>query len=157
MACLVFKKGTGKHDHLEVVRAGVVKGRIECPKQGIIPHDMVHFAVESTLHRRGFVGRVLEGEAPTFQMEPEAESDGVERLVEVFQADGWSGWGAPSTDLLDLYQLTCAACGCEPLAVSEVDVEAVRACILDLTARWQAVPMGGFLTLGLEHGCDGPP
>ena len=149
---LVFTKGSGKHDRMDVLRNDVVAESVECPKQGIVPHDMVHFAVESTLQKRGFVQRVLGGESATFQMQPEAESDGVERLVEVFQADGWSGWNSAPVDMLDLYQVTCRARVCEPLAVSAGDIEAVRRRILELTAQWQAVPVGGTLAVQFELG-----
>lgn len=145
---LVFTKGAGKHDRMEVWRDGGVVGRIECPKQGIIPHDMIHFAVETVLHKRGFIGRVLAGEAASFRMEAESESDGVERLVEVFQADGWSGWHSAPADMLDLYRVTCEARQCPALKVDASDIEAVRARILELTAQWQALAVGG--TLGLE-------
>ena len=150
---LLFTKGSGKHDRMDVVRNGIAAESVECPKQGIIPHDMVHFAVESTLLKRGFVGRILDGEVGTFQMQSDAESDGVERLVEVFQADGWSGWNSAPADMLDLYQVTCKARVCEPLAIAAVDIEAVRHRILDLTAQWQAVPVGE--TLAAQFECDG--
>ena len=81
---LVFAKGPGKSDTMTVVRHGHADAVVECPKQGIIPHDMVHYAIESVLHARGFLGRVAAGEAADFRMAAEAESDGVERLVEVF-------------------------------------------------------------------------
>lgn len=106
---LIFTKGPGKHDTMQVIRNGTLGESIECPKQGIIPHDMVHYAVESTLHKRGFIRRVLDGDAGSFGMEAEAESDGVERLVEVFQADGWSGWNSAPADMLDLYIKSLAA------------------------------------------------
>ena len=144
---LIFTKGSGKHDRMDVMRDDGVSESIECPKQGIIPHDMVHFAVESTLHKRGFVGRVLDGEAATFQMQAEAESDGVERLVEVFQADGWSGWNTAPADMLDLYQVTCKARECEPLDVGPDDIAAVRKRILELTQQWQAVAVGASLAV----------
>jgi hypothetical protein len=144
---LVFTKGPGKHDRMDVMRDDVVSESIECPKQGIIPHDMVHYAVESVLHKRGFVGRVLDGEAATFQMQAEAESDGVERLVEVFQADGWSGWNTAPADMLDLYQVTCKARECEPLDVGPDDIAAVRKRILELTQQWQAVAVGASLAV----------
>ncbi len=152
MMQLVFVKGSGKHDRMEVIRDGVLAECIDCPKQGIIPHDMVHYAVESTLHKRGFVGRVLGGEAASFQMKAESVSDGVERLVEVFQADGWSGWNSAPTDMLDLYQVTCNARQCEPLAIQADDIEAVRKRILELTAQWQSVPVGQSLAFQVEHG-----
>ena len=144
---LIFTKGSGKHDQMDVMRNGVVAERIACPKQGIIPHDMVHFGVESTLHKRGFVDRILHGEAATFQMESEPESDGVERLVEVFQADAWSGWNSAPADMLDLYQVTCYARQCEPLELSLEDIDAVRQKLLALTAQWQLAAIGDSLAL----------
>ena len=153
---LIFTKGPGKHDTLEVIRNGMLVERIACPKQGIIPHDMVHCAVENTLHKRGFIRRVLDGEAASFGMEAESESDGVERLVEVFQADGWSGWSSASTDMLDLYQVTCRARQCEPLALQADDIEAVRGEILLLSARWRLVAVGKSLVLQFGHGSHAP-
>jgi len=87
---------------------------------------MVHFAVESTLHKRGFLGRVRDGEAASFQMGAESESDGVERLVEVFQGDAWSGGDSSPEDMLALYRVTCQARGCTALPVGPSDIVAVR-------------------------------
>lgn len=147
MKQLIFTKGTGKHDQMDVVLDGVSVETIACPKQGIIPHDMVHYGVESILHKRGFVNRILHGEAASFQMQADAESDGVERLVEVFQADGWSGWISQAADMLALYQVTCHARQCAPLALDENDIEAVRNKLLELSAQWQAVSIGDSLKL----------
>ncbi len=44
---LGFTKGSGKFDRLDIVAADGPRAPIDCPKQGIIPHDMVHFAVEA--------------------------------------------------------------------------------------------------------------
>jgi hypothetical protein len=144
---LIFTKGAGKHDRMEVVREDAPNQQVDCPKQGIIPHDMVHVAVESVLHKRGFVTRLAAGETLEYRMVAEAESDGVERLVEVFQADGWAGWNSAPADMLDLYRVTCRARQCEPLAVDVQDVEAVRERILALTARWQATGVGQSVAL----------
>lgn len=154
MVQIVFTKGAGKQDRMEVVRGGVPAEVIHLPKQGIIPHDMVHFAVESTLRKRGFLMRVAEGEEAAFRMQPEAESESVERLVEVFQADGWAGWATPVPDMLQLYRVSCDARRCEMLDVSPEDMEAIRQCILDLSARWQRIPVGDALTLELEDHHD---
>ena len=153
---LIFIKGSGKDDRMEVIRDGVLTENIDCPKQGIIPHDMVHYAVESTLHKRGFVFRVLDGEAASFQMKAESVSDGVESLVEVFQADGWSGWSSSATDMLALYQVTCDARQCEPLAILVEDVELVRKRILELTEQWHSVAVGKSLAFQFEHDQHSP-
>ena len=144
---LIFTKGSGKHDKMEVIRTGSLTETIDCPKQGIIPHDMVHYAVECVLHKKGFLGRVLDGEVASFQMSAESESDGVERLVEVFQADVWSGWSSSPSDMLELYQVTCNARQCAPLTVNSDDIEAVRVRILELTKQWQSIPIGKSLSL----------
>lgn len=59
---LVFTKGGGKSDQLTIHRAAGAADHIDCPKQGIIPHDMVHYAVENIVAERGFLGRVAAGE-----------------------------------------------------------------------------------------------
>ena len=148
---LIFTKGSGKFDRLEILRAQPPAETIECPKQGIIPHDMVHYAVEQLLQKRGFISRVFAGEAAAFQMQAEPESDGVERLVEVFQGDAWSGYQAAAEEMLELYQVTCTARACTPIPVQASDIEAVRAALLALTARWQQLAVGASLTLEFSH------
>lgn len=146
---IVFTKGPGKHDWMDVLPDHGAPQRVVCPKQGIIPHDMVHFAVESTLQARGFLGRVRDGEAAGFQMAAEAQSDGVERLVEVIQGDAWSGGSTPAAEMLAMYRVTCAARQCPTLALDEAAVDAVRACMAELAARWAQVGVGGTLALAL--------
>jgi hypothetical protein len=145
---LVFTKGAGKSDRMELVRTGQASECIECPKQRIIPHDMVHYAVEHTLHARGFLTRIQDGEPAGFPMQGEAQSDAVERLVEVFQGDEWSGGNSPASDLIEMYRVTCHARSCAMLDVNEKDILEVRAVIADLTNKWAAVPVGGLLELG---------
>lgn len=146
---LVFTKRAGKSDTLALTRHGRTE-RIDCPKQRIIPHDMVHYAVEKLLDARGFLGRVAGGEAAALTMAGSPESDGVERLVEVFQGDGWSGGTAPPEELIALYRVTCAARGCPPLDIDPAVVDAIRGRIRSLTSEWDALPIGGSLHLAME-------
>ena len=144
---LAFTRGAGRTDTLLVTRAGGDEERIDCPKQGIIPHDMVHYAVETLLATRGFLGRVAAGENAVFTMAAEAGSDGVERLVEVIQGDAWSGGDARPEEMIDLYRITCEARGCPPLPVDSAAIDAIRAEMRRLDAAWSATPVGGTLTL----------
>jgi len=146
---IIFTKGSGKVDLMEVMHPGISPQRVECPKQGIIPHDMVHYAVEHTLKVQGFLGRVKEGEAAGFGMKPEALSDSVERLVEVFQGDEWSGGNSNASDIMEMYLVTCDARECHPLPIDAASIEGVRAAIAELTRRWEAIPVGGSLKLAL--------
>jgi hypothetical protein len=143
-----FTKFNGKYDQMTVWRGDATE-IVQCPKQRIIPHDMIHFAVESTLRKRGFLGRVRDGEAASFQMDAESESDGVERLVEVFQGDAWSGGDSSPEDMLALYQVTCEARECPALPVSPSDIVAVCECIGALSGQWDALPVGESLVLEL--------
>jgi hypothetical protein len=143
-----FVKCSGKYDQMRMTRDGVIE-TIPCPKQRIIPHDMVHYAVESALRKRGFLSRVRDGELAAFHMAQEAESDGVERLVEVLQGDAWSGADALPQDMLELYQLTCSARDCPPLAVGPEDILSIRHAIQELDAKWRALAIGQSMTLTL--------
>lgn len=146
---LVFTKGSGKYDLMVVFRQSGEPERVNCPKQRIIPHDMIHYAVEHTLQTRGFLGRVKDGEEPGFQMNPEAHSDAVERLVEVFQGDEWSGGASCAEDMIDMYRVTCLARDCPVLPIDANAIDAVRLAITKLSERWQATPIGGTLLLEL--------
>jgi len=150
---LVFTKGADKFDRMDVLVDGVCTTTVQCPKQGIIPHDMLHLAVEATLQRRGFIARTLDGDASGFRMTSTAESDGVERLVEVLQADGWAGWTNEPAALLELYAITCEARRCAPLPIGEPEILAVRERIHQLTAAWQSVQIGESMQVPWEI-CD---
>jgi hypothetical protein len=146
---IIFTKGSGRVDLMEVVRRGKPPERVDCPKQRIIPHDMVHFAAERMLEVQGFLRRVKDGGSASFGMQPEALSDSVERLVEVFQGDAWSGGNSSAPEIIDMYRVTCDARECPALAVDAASIEGVRETISELTQRWDAVPIGGSLKLAL--------
>jgi len=120
---------------------------VQCPKQRIIPHDMVHYVVESTLQKRGFLSRVRDGETANFQMQAEADSDSVERLVEVIQGDAWSGGTSKPEDMLDLYLVTCNERKCTCLPITEADIESIRKCFADLSKQWESVAVGSTLII----------
>ena len=146
----VFEKlRQGKYDRLRIERGGTVE-EIACPKIGGIPHDMVHFAVESVMGREGFMRRVANGEALSFNMAPVVEADQMERLVEVMQADAISGF-PPAAEMIDMYRVTCDAREVEPYPVSEADIAALREEMDRLGKLWAAVPLGGTLALEFEH------
>lgn len=144
---LVFTKRSGKMDELVVARPDGSAERIDCPKQGMIPHEMVHYAVESTLAARGFLSK-LQSEGPR-AMTREDAAEAVERLVETFQAETWSG-RVPDEEFLGLYGLGCEARGHAALPVSAEALAAIRQAMDDLAARWDAVAIGESLTLAFE-------
>jgi hypothetical protein len=147
---LTFTKGNGKFDRLDIVTDAGPRPPIECPKQGIIPHDMVHFAVESEVATLGFLGGIAAGGDSGFVAGADnPHHRAVERLVETVQAEAWSGGPVPDDEFLALYRVTCEARGDMPLALDGASIAAIRKRIADLTVRWAAVPVGGTLVLNL--------
>jgi hypothetical protein len=145
---LTFTKRDGKHDDLLIERGDQSSETIRCPKQGIIPHDMVHYAVESTLAHRGFLSLVADGKAASFATAGAETEEAIERLVESFQAEMWGG-RVPAEDLLATYELACDARGHPSAPITIAEVESIRARLDDLTDRWAAVPLNGSLTVDL--------
>ncbi|HVJ52590.1 MAG TPA: hypothetical protein VM689_09025 [Aliidongia sp.] len=141
-----FTKRAGKVDELLVTREGGSVEHIVCPKQGMIPHDMVHFAVEKGLLRQGFLSKVGAGEATGFQMDGDDGAETVERLVETMQAEVWSG-PVPTDELIQLYESACRARNHPILPVSSRQIERIREEMADLARRWDAVPTNGSLVL----------
>ncbi len=146
---LVFTKGAGKHDDLLIERDDVPPRSIACPKQGIIPHDMVHYAVESVIAHRGFWTMVADGQDADFTMDGAGDSEeSVERLVETFQAEMWGG-RVPVADFLTTYEHACDARGHTAMPVSADDIAAIREQLGMLAVQWAGVPVGGALMLDL--------
>jgi hypothetical protein len=147
---LTFTKGAGKYDRLDIVTDAGPQPPIDCPKQGIIPHDMVHFAVESEVATLGFLGGIAAGGDSGFTAGADnPHHRAVERLVETVQAEAWSGGPVADAEFRALYHVTCEARGDTPLALDAATIAAIRSRIADLTARWAAVPVGGTLVLSL--------
>ena len=132
---LTFVKRAGKFDELTIVRDNKVAETIACPKQGIIPHDMVHYAVESVLAHRGFLSLLKAGKAAGFTTEGGDSEEAIERLVETFQAEMWGG-RVPATDLIATYRHACGARGHGVAEVSQGEIEAIRDRLDELTRAW---------------------
>lgn len=143
---LTFTKRAGKFDELCIRRGDAAPETIACPKQGILPHDMIHYAVESVLGHRGFLSLVQAGQAADFGTNGGDSEAAIERLVETFQAEMWGG-RVPADDLIATYAHACEARGHGVAAITRADVDAIRRTLESLTAQWAAVPTNGTLTL----------
>lgn len=143
---LTFTKRDGKYDELLIERVGLAPETISAPKQGIIPHDMVHYAVESALAHRGFLSLVADGQGAVFATKGGDAEEAIERLVENFQVEMWGG-RVTAEDLLESYEHACSTKGHAAAPVSVADVESIRARLDDLTEQWAEVPLNGSLSL----------
>lgn len=143
---LKFVKRSGKYDELTILRDEGASETIPCPKQGIIPHDIVHYAVESVLAHGGFLSLLKDGQAADFTAGGGDNETAVERLVEAFQAEMWGG-RVSAADLLATYRHACDARGHGSVPISGNDVEAIRVRLDELTARWAALAVNEGLSL----------
>jgi hypothetical protein len=147
-----------KQDRLRYVRANGSETISPMPRQGILPHDLVHFVVESTLPlRHGFLGLVAEGAEAAFVMQavhdkayPDVETEAVqaEAVVEALQSQLWNG-GFDRAMFDEGVRGACAARGKPAIDLAGVDPERdLFEKALALDARWKAV--GWFQNLSLE-------
>ena len=147
---LVFTKRNGKYDDLTIRRADGTAEQIQCPKQRIIPHDMVHYAVETVMLQKGFLNKVATGETAVGKMVSDATAESIERLVEAMQGEAWSGEVA-TDEVLTLYTIACDAWGHAASPVSAVQVDQIRQEIAALSKRWDATPVNGAMVLHLAE------
>ena len=146
-----------KYDVLRFVRNNGSATDALMPRQGILPHDLIHYVVESALPlRHGFLSQVALGADAGFAMQTlhdktnpalEMQAVQVEAIVEGLQTQLWAG----SFDL-DSFLLAantaCTARGTPPFDLSGIDVHAClyqRAHALHL--QWQETPHHCALSL----------
>lgn len=151
-----FTKQPGKHDWMECIRTNGTTTSCLMPKQGILPHDFVHYVVEDTLDlRRGFWGIVAIGvgfpnseppwDAAEFNLPDLTEALQAESLVECFQAEMWNGFQA-SENFAEILQITCLERNVpSPDTISQGQLEQVRLRIQDFSQQWQKLAIGETL------------
>ena len=90
-----------KYDRLRFIRANGTQAEIDMPRQGALPHDLVHYIVEDSLQLHGgFLSLVAAGAEPRFAMEAthdpqrrdiERSAFQAEAYVEALQTQLWAG------------------------------------------------------------------
>lgn len=149
-----------KYDLLRCIRRDGSETSVQMPRQGILPHDLVHYVVEDTLgYTNGFLGVVASGADIGFAMEQGhdlSRSDlasqliHAEAIVESLQAQLWSG-GFDG----DMFAAGVeGACKVRSHSVPELAADAGSGLFeraLALGQRWQQVPFYGALELEMAR------
>lgn len=159
---LVARKldATSKRDELTFVRADGSRSTIDLPRQGILPHDLVHFVVEDGLGLTdGFLALVAAGADARYAME--AVHDPAERtvadaairveaLVEALQSQLWSG----AFDAEAFAYGVESACASRGVETGERPTSERARGLFDrareLLAEWAVLPAGQSLTLSFN-------
>ncbi len=120
-------------------------------------HDLTHYAVEQTLGLRdGFFGLVAAGwpiEATTGKGSRGPLPPGavfVEQLVGLLDRERASASHWPADDFNQALAESSAPAHVPPFRLSERDLARVRAQVLELHARWRALPARGVLELTFD-------
>ena len=150
-----------KFDGLEMQRHDGSRCRLLMPRQGILPHDLLHVLVEALPDlRHGFLDQVALGAEPAFTMQQvhtrpadrSAAAAGawqVEAVVEALQTQLWAG-AFDAEAFAEGVRLACEARGIPlPSADAHRYGAGLHAQALALLGDWQALPSGG--TLHLRH------
>jgi len=151
MRMIATKAGpSDKHDRLRCVRDDGSETAVSMPRQGTLPHDLVHAVVESALgFSDGFIGLVAKGADIAFlsksfheHIDPARHAQGVqaESAVESLQGQLWSGRFDEEAFRYGLE----TACAMRGVAVPELAGCDLRGAMFErvqaLHAEWQAIP-----------------
>jgi hypothetical protein len=155
-----------REDSIEAVRADGSSVRTSFPHKGPIPHDAVHFYVESSLGiADAFWGMVAAGRHPE-EVAAIAKEGGhasakravvpeasilrlvqAERAVECFEADLWSGGASSPQTIRETIEAGCAHSLVPPIDVSDQAIASIRFYLADLMQHWRSAPLGERLVL----------
>jgi hypothetical protein len=153
-------------DRIDAIRADGSNVSTTFPHKGPIPHDAVHFYVESELGLgRAFWGMVASGQHPE-QVQEIAKAGGhasasrgrvpdseivemvqAERAVECFEADLWGGSASDPDTFREAVSAGCAQSLVPAIELSDDAIASVRGKLLDLLSRWSALPQGQSIAL----------
>jgi hypothetical protein len=146
-----------KRDKLRYLRSDGTRAEIDMPRQGILPHDLVHFVVESNVRvSPGFTGLVARGAEPDFAMTQTHDTANreigsaaiqVEAIVEALQTQLWSG-AFEFDDFSAGIASACAARAAPAYRFTDAaDARSLYQKALELFATWQALPYHQSLEL----------
>lgn len=149
-----------KLDRLRCIRRDGSETATSMPRQGILPHDLVHFVVESGLGwRHGFLGMIAAGADIGWTMERAHDPANTEiadqaihaeAVVESLQAQLWSG--ALDEDLfLEGVRSACEVRGRSAPALPPGAGRALFDEALVLNTRWQQLPFHHALELEMPE------
>jgi hypothetical protein len=139
------------HEDTVAIERGSFVRVLRAWRHGILPHELVHAAVEETFGWRGFVRLVAEGLDPEKigARGAEAETLQAEALTNAYQSELWGLTPASDESLRALVAHELERHG---IAVPEMTEERIGCCrrrLSDLSARWEGTAPGEVLEIRL--------
>lgn len=138
-----------KFDRLRFIRADGSETQCPMPRQGTLPHDLVHYVVESALPlKHGFLSLVAAGSDADFVMQAvhdvanldvETEAVQAEAIVEALQTQLWCG-AFDRESFLEAARLAARARDKPIFEFAGFDPEVLYKRALALLQQWNEVP-----------------
>lgn len=150
MKLVAEKKGPrDKYDNLRFVRSDGSETQCQMPRQGTLPHDLIHFVVESNLPlRHGFLSLIAAGSDAAFVLkmvhdtnspDVKAEAVQIEAIVEAMQSQLWAGAFDDAT-FLEAARLAAAARGTPEFEFAGISPRMLHEKTLALLQTWSDIP-----------------
>lgn len=150
-----------KYDRFRCIRRDGTETSTVMPRQGILPHDLIHYVVESELHyKNSFLGMIAKGLDIGFTMglvhDPknlalEDQAAHAEAIVERLQAQIWNGSFDGEMFHFGL-EGACSSRGRPVPDLSGIDVEVrLYGGVMALSRKWLQVSYHGSLELEMPH------
>ncbi|MFZ6864614.1 hypothetical protein ACO0K7_18435 [Undibacterium sp. Ji67W] len=163
MKIIVTKRAVGaKSDQLQLIRDDGSVSEIDMPRQGILPHDLLHFVVESGFALPGgFLSIVANGIEPGFamvqshapSMTHKRQAGIAEAMVEAMQTQLWSGQFDHAAFEYALQMATEARSIAVPECPAEMQCRGVFQQALELTQAWLNLSEAQYLEFDFHlHG-----
>jgi hypothetical protein len=156
---ITFHKGGARKQDTVVIESARQKHILRAWRQGIIPHEMVHYAVEKVFDElRGFIRFIGDGVKDAEVLEKGGvEALYSEALVNVFQQELFGVLPPGDEAFLEFFneisrRETKFSKGEDffEYAPSPVKIEATRALLRELTASWNNLPAGEEIKFSLS-------
>ena len=162
MKLIATKQGkSDKYDLLRCVRRDGTATATTMPRQGVLPHDLIHYVVETAMrYDHGFLGLVAKGAELKYSMEQTHDMRNrliaeqaihAEAIVESLQAQLWSG----EFNAQQFHHGLEGACGMRERSVPNfggLDLhQELYQRVVELGVRWQEVPYYGSLELEMAE------
>ncbi|MGZ3727208.1 MAG: hypothetical protein ACXWQQ_15515 [Pseudobdellovibrio sp.] len=141
MKSIKFTKLNGKYDRVEFIDEGRVISEISNPKQGTLPHDLVHAIIESSLKVSGFINLMFCGRRAEMGEAADGEAWLAEAMVESVQGMLWSG-SLQADQFNDWVQNICEQRKVQYFAISDEQFFKLKLVIEDISKKWKNLNIG---------------
>jgi hypothetical protein len=162
MKLVVEKRGPrDKYDHLKFVREDGSTTQCQLPRQGTLPHDLIHYIVEDSLPlNNGFLGLIASGSDADFvlkivhdKLNPRVETEAVqvESIVEALQTQLWAG-AFDVNSFLEGAELAASSRGKSAFSFRDLDPRMLYEHAMKLLNSWNSTPFYGKMELYFKAG-----